>query len=215
MLRSKLPALYPILDAAFLPVLDRELYLRRLAMALDAAGVTLLQYRNKQGRDRERLADAAVLRETLAAGKCTLIFNDRADLAVLAGFDGVHVGQDDLSPEGARRVVGNNRIVGVSTHNEVQLQAANASTADYIAVGPVFATVSKANPDPTLGLEGVRLGRQLTTRPIVAIGGITLANCKVVREAGADAVAVIAAVFGNASPAQAVTEFLLKLGENL
>ena len=120
-----------------------------------------------------------------------LIMNDRADLCLAAGFDGVHLGQDDLSPEGARKVIGKNLWLGVSTHNPDSLSEADHSTADYLAIGPVFSTRSKANPDPVIGLEGVRQARALTRKPLVAIGGITRENCRSVIEAGADAVAVI------------------------
>ena len=112
--------------------------------------------------------------------------NDRADLCLAADFDGVHVGQDDLSPEGARDVIGNSLWLGVSTHNPEQLAEADKTTADYLAIGPVFATRSKANPDPVIGLEGVRRARVLTRKPLVAIGGITRENCRSVIEAGAD-----------------------------
>jgi thiamine-phosphate pyrophosphorylase len=117
--------------------------------------------------------------------------NDRADLCLAAGFDGVHVGQDDLSPEGARKVIGGTLWLGVSTHSPAQMAEADKTSANYIAVGPLFATGSKANPDPVIGLEGLRQARGLTRKSLVAIGGITRANCRQVIEAGADAVAVI------------------------
>lgn len=200
--------LYPILDAGFLPEDGREGFLRSLAGKLFDAGITLLQYRNKQGSDRQRIEDARVLREVLPQGRVTLIFNDRADLAVLCGFDGVHVGQTDLSPQATRSVVGPEKIVGISTHNEQQLRAAVDSPVDYIAIGPVFPTSSKLNPDPVVGLEGVRLACSLTSKPVVAIGGIDLENAKSVIEAGASSIAVISAVFAHPEPAQAVREFL-------
>lgn len=196
-------ALYPILDSALVPREDRSRFLTRIGGELMDAGVTLLQYRNKTGCDREILEDAGDLRAAMPGGRCLLILNDRADLAVLAGFDGVHVGQDDLSPQGARAVVGEGRIVGVSTHNERQLKAAELSPVDYIAVGPVFATASKANPDPVVGLEGVRMARRLTSRPMVAIGGITVENCFEVMQAGATSVAVISSLFQSPSGEQA------------
>jgi thiamine-phosphate pyrophosphorylase len=120
-----------------------------------------------------------------------LIMNDRADLCLAVGFDGVHVGQDDLSPESVRKIIGPNRWLGVSTHNPEQLAEADKTSADYIAIGPVFATSSKENPDPVVGLEGVRRARALTRKPLVAIGGITRANAAAVIEAGSDSVAVI------------------------
>jgi thiamine-phosphate pyrophosphorylase len=117
--------------------------------------------------------------------------NDRADLCLAAGFDGVHVGQDDLSPEGARVVIGKALWIGVSTHSPEQIAEADKTSAEYLAVGPVFATSSKVNPDPVIGLEGVCRARSLTRKPLVAIGGITRVNCRSVIEAGADSVAVI------------------------
>jgi thiamine-phosphate pyrophosphorylase len=117
--------------------------------------------------------------------------NDRADLCLAAEFDGVHVGQNDLRPESVRGIIGSGRWLGVSTHNPEQLQQADQTSADYLAIGPVFSTSSKERPDPVVGLEGVRRARQLTRKPLVAIGGITRANASSVIEAGADSVAVI------------------------
>ena len=126
-----------------------------------------------------------------AASPVTLIMNDRADLCLAAEFDGVHVGQDDLSAESVRAIIGADRWLGVSTHNPEQLSEADLTSADYLAIGPVFATSSKEKPDPVVGLEGVRRARGLTRKPLVAIGGITRANAASVIEAGADSVAVI------------------------
>ncbi len=139
-----------------------------------------------------------------------LIMNDRADLCVAAEFDGVHVGQDDLSPEGVRKVIGDLRWLGVSTHNPNQLAEADKTTANYLAIGPVFATGSKANPDPVIGLDGVRQARGLTRKPLVAIGGITRANCSDVIAAGADAVAVISDLIRE--PRKSAEEFFRILG---
>ncbi len=136
--------------------------------------------------------------------------NDRADLCLAADFDGVHVGQDDLSPAGARRVIGEKLLLGVSTHNPEQVKEANQTTADYIAIGPVFSTSSKANPDPVVGLDGVRAARKLTSKPLVAIGGITRQNCLSVIEAGADSVAVISDLVTD--PRKSAEEFLRILG---
>jgi thiamine-phosphate pyrophosphorylase len=127
----------------------------------------------------------------LAGLRVQLIMNDRADLCVAAEFDGVHLGQDDLSPDGARRVIGPSLVLGVSTHNPEQLADADRTSSDYLAIGPVFATLSKRNPDPVIGLDGVRRARELTRKPLVAIGGITRDNAASVIAAGADAVAVI------------------------
>jgi len=193
--------LYPILDSSCFP--DESLF--SAAQSLASAGITLLQYRNKSGNTRQMLDHARELKRHLG-NSVKLIMNDRADLAVVAGFDGVHVGQDDLSPEGARKVIGDKLWLGVSTHNPDQVREADKTTADYIAIGPVFATASKANPDPVIGLEGVRKARALTTKPLVAIGGITRANCRSVIEAGADSVAVISDLLPD--PAKSAETFL-------
>ncbi len=135
--------------------------------------------------------------------------NDRADLCLAAGCDGVHVGQDDLSPEAARVIVGNRRWVGVSTHNPEQVKVAAAAPVDYVAIGPVFVTGSKQNPDPVVGLEGVRLARSLTSKQLVAIGGITRATARSLIESGADCVAVIGDLLEE--PRKAAKEFLDEL----
>ncbi len=204
-----LPKLYPIVDAGcFAGKSDVTNELVRFTQELLAAGATLVQYRNKKGSAREMLSQARELRRVCAGAR--LIMNDRADLCLAAGCDGVHVGQEDLSPEGARAVVGDRLWVGVSTHSVEQLRAAESGPADYVAIGPVFATSTKENPDPVVGLEGVRAARKMTRKPLVAIGGITRANCRAVIEAGADSVAVISELL--ASPRKSVEEFLRILG---
>jgi len=169
----------------------RGVGVEEFARALLDAGATLLQYRDKNGTPQDVLRNAALIQGLLSGRKCSLIMNDRSDLAVLAGWDGVHVGQGDLSPEDARRVMGPTRLIGVSTHTQDQVRLAELSDADYIAVGPIFATSTKADAEPVIGLEGVRRARALTTRPLVAIGGITRTNARGVVDAGADSVAVI------------------------
>jgi len=202
----RLPKLYAILDAARFP--DTRALLVA-ANALSAAGVTLIQYRDKTGHARQMLDTARELKRR-SGGSARLIMNDRADLAVAAEFDGVHVGQDDLSPEGARKVIGANLWLGISTHNPDQVDTADKSSADYIAIGPVFATTTKLNPDPVIGLEGIHRARALTNKPLVAIGGITRANCRSVIEAGADSVAVISDLLPD--PRKSAEEFLRILG---
>jgi len=202
----QLPRLYPILDAACFPDVARMF---AAAEELAAAGCTLLQYRNKTGNARRMLDEARELRTRLGAS-VSLIMNDRADLCLAAGFDGLHVGQDDLSPEAARLIVGAARWLGVSTHNPEQLAEADKTSADYLAIGPIFATTSKANPDPVVGLAGVRRARELTGKPLVAIGGITRANARSVIEAGADSVAVISDLLRD--PRKSAEEFLGVLG---
>jgi thiamine-phosphate pyrophosphorylase len=181
------PRLYAIVDAAYFSTTKD---LSAFAEELVAGGCTLLQYRNKSGNARVMLEQARELKKRVG-GSLKLIMNDRADLCLTAEFDGVHVGQDDLSPESVPNIIGPHRWLGVSTHNPEQLQEADRSSADYLALGPVFSTSSKEKPDPVVGLEGVRRARQLTRKPLIAIGGITRANAASVIEAGADSVAVI------------------------
>ena len=222
---AQFPRLYAIVDAA--PFTSTET-LVQLATELAAAGCTLIQYRNKLGNARFMLEQAKELRRLFSPdqnsqvsqnrrdlghptfGSVRLIMNDRADLGLAADFDGVHVGQDDLSPEAVRRIIGPDRWLGVSTHNPEQLREADLTSAGYLAIGPVFVTSSKANPDPVVGLEGVRRARQLTRKPLVAIGGITRANAASVLEAGADSVAVISDLLRD--PRKSAEEFLRILG---
>ncbi len=197
-----LPRLYAILDASKYP---NDQALCFFAEELISGGVTLLQYRNKTGNPRQMLDQAKELRRGLGSS-VKLIMNDRADLCLAANFDGVHVGQDDVSPEGARRIIGGELWLGVSTHNPEQVSEADLTLADYIAIGPIFATRSKKNPDPVVGLEGVRRARELTRKPLVAIGGITRQNCRSVIDAGADSVAVISDLVTD--PRKSAEEFL-------
>lgn len=199
-----IPRLYPIIDAGLLAT--RGIPLTGLTSELAEAGVSLIQYRDKTGAPQQILQAVAEIR-TVFTG--TLILNDRPDLAVLAHADGVHVGQDDLAPADARAVLGPTRLVGVSTHNDNQVRAADRTPAGYIAIGPVFATGSKLNPDPVIGLEGVRRARALTSKPLVAIGGITRDNARSVIEAGANSVAVISGLFVGGEPvAKVARDFL-------
>lgn len=189
----RIPRLYAIADSGALKRFG--LGTLEYADALAASGVTLLQYRDKNATPQTVLRNASVIAEVFAGSGATLILNDRADLAALAGWDGVHVGQDDLSPEDARIAIGAGRIIGVSTHTESQVIAADAGVADYVAIGPVFATGTKLDAEPVVGLEGVRRARSLTRKPLVAIGGITRQNARSVIDAGADSVAVISGLF--------------------
>ncbi len=203
---KSLPRLYAILDASCFPVSSG---LFSTAEELLAGGVTLLQYRNKSGNPGEMLEQARELKRRLG-GAVKLIMDDRADLCVAAGFDGVHVGQEDLSPASARKVIGERLWLGVSTHNPEQVKEADRTSADYVAIGPVFSTASKVNPDPVIGLEGVRKARALTRKPLVAIGGINRANCQSVIEAGADSVAVISDLIRD--PRKSAEDFFRILG---
>src|SRR5271165_6472869 len=202
----RLPKLYAILDVAcFAPPLRTTAAIVDYARDLAAGGVTLLQYRNKVGTTREMLCHAREIRRAVG-DLVTLIMNDRADICLAADFDGVHVGQDDLSPQGARTVIGDGNILGVSTHNLEQLKEADAGPANYIAFGPIFKTSSKHNHEPVVGIEGIRVARAVTKKPLVAIGGITRANARSVIDAGADSVAVISDLLS--APTKVAEEFL-------
>jgi thiamine-phosphate pyrophosphorylase len=189
------------------------------------AGVEMMQYRDKVSAPQEVLRGAAAIAEVFARTEATLVLNDRVDLALLAGW-GVHVGQGDMTACDARRVLfprpraedasewgigvaGVRQIVGLSTHNTAQVIAAEAGCADYVAVGPVFATPSKTDAEPVVGLQGVRRARLLTKKPLVAIGGITRENARSVIEAGADSVAVIGALLvAGERPGKVAEDFL-------
>jgi thiamine-phosphate pyrophosphorylase len=239
-MNGRFPRLYAIVDRA---TLDRRgVKVGEFARELREAGVRLMQYRDKVGGIQEILRAAREIDAGFEGVEVIRVMNDRADLAVLAGWEGVHVGQRDLGVEAVRKALcgadGTGRadkiqgsprsglrpsvemtevgfIIGISTHSEEQVRAVveptsqnrDRSTAlragcghpdsrpDYVAVGPVFQTASKANPEPVVGLELVRRARAMTELPIVAIGGITLANARSVVEAGADSVAVIGGLF--------------------
>lgn len=180
------PSVYPILNAA-----ENPQTVISLAEALADAGIQVIQLRAKKSTARHVFEIARELSASLVRRAAKLIVNDRPDIAVLTGAAGVHVGQDDLPVEEARKVCGGGLWVGVSTHNLEQLRAAEASSADYIAVGPVFPTTTKENPDPVVGLEFVRAARSIAKKPLVAIGGITVESAGLVFRAGADCVAVI------------------------
>lgn len=181
------PFLYPIVDVA---VVGEERVIRTIEI-LAAGGATLLQLRAKASSDRALvpLARAAVL--AAHASGARLIVNDRPDIALIAGADGVHLGQDDLPPSAAREILGAQALIGLSTHNLEQLTASVREPLDYVALGPIFPTTSKARPDPVVGPELIVRARALTSLPLVAIGGLSRANVRQVVESGADGVAVI------------------------
>src|SRR5260370_38944471 len=201
-----LPRLYAILDADCFPSADSRF---TAADELAAAGCRFLQYRKKPGTARRMLDDARELKWGVG-DRAKLIMNDRADLCLAAGFDGLHVGQDDLSPAAARLIIGPTRWLGVSTHNPEQLAEADKTSADYLAIGPIFATSSKTDPHPVVGLEAMRRASGLTRKPLVAICGITRANARSVIEAGADGVAVISDLL--LDPGNSAEEFVRFLG---
>jgi thiamine-phosphate pyrophosphorylase len=202
----RLPKLYPIVDRATLNA--RGISVAAFAAELAAVGVGILQYRDKVSGPREVLTAAAEISAAFAGRECLLVMNDRADLAVLAGWSAVHVGQEDLKVEDAKLLV---KFVGVSTHTEEQVTVVEGG-ADYVAVGPVFATSTKADAEAVVGLEGVRKARKLTEKPLVAIGGITRENAWSVVEAGADSVAVIGGLFVEGMSVRAsVEDFMERL----
>lgn len=182
-----LPRLYAIID----PAQSRGRPVEEVGDALLAAGVRLFQLRDKHASSAELYVGGLLLAARARAAGGTFIVDDRADVALAVDADGVHVGQDDLPVSSARAVLGPGKLIGYSTHVLEQVREADASTADYIAFGPIFPTASKANPDPVVGLAGLREARKATRKPLVAIGGITLENAASVIEAGADSVAVI------------------------
>jgi thiamine-phosphate pyrophosphorylase len=171
-----------------------------------------MQYRHKYAPAGEMLNVSKELASTLQPQGITFIVNDRPDVAAMAHASGVHVGQDDLGLEATRSLVGE-KIIGISTHNLEQFEKAIESSADYIAVGPIFATSSKENPDPVVGTELIRRVRSLTDKPIVAIGGIKLENAAEVVAAGADSVAVISDILRAPDRRQRAKQYLDLLGE--
>ena len=186
------PRLYAIIDASLLsgselPKNDSGL---AIAQMLANSGVELIQYRDKQSNSRQYYEVSLQFAQALASTPARFIVNDRPDIALLTGAAGVHVGQTDLSVEDARAICGVERWVGVSTHNLDQLREADKTSANYIAFGPIFATATKHNPDPVVGLKGLREARRLTRKPLVAIGGITLDRAAEVYAAGADSICV-------------------------
>jgi thiamine-phosphate pyrophosphorylase len=209
-----LPRLYVILDASLIKQTLEQSELE-CAEKLVAAGVRLLQYRDKHADARELLEKARAIAERVCPQGVLFFVNDRPDIAAVAGASGVHVGQHDLSVEQSRAAMAQlspaplpAKLVGISTHNLEQFVAAAASTADYIALGPVFETRSKANPDPVVGTELIRRARRLTEKPIVAIGGITLELAPQIIGAGADSVAVISDVLLAPDPAARAEQFI-------
>jgi thiamine-phosphate pyrophosphorylase len=187
----KVPRVYPILDAESLE--RRGIALETAAAAFLEGGAGILQIRQKGHWSRDFFAATRDVARLCGENGTPLIVNDRADFALLLGA-GLHVGQDDLSPRDARKLIGSETVLGYSSHNLTQLAAAGGEPVDYVAIGPVFATASKRNPDAVVGVDEIRRCRSLLEKPLVAIGGVTLANAREVWAAGADSVAVIGAL---------------------
>jgi thiamine-phosphate pyrophosphorylase len=196
------PPLYAILDLASTTGASAH-----IPEMLAEAGVTLIQLRDKHAPARAIFDASRRLVDALGTRGVRIIVNDRPDIAAITAAGGVHVGQEDLPVEEARKVVGTRRWVGVSTHNLEQFRAANTTSADYIAVGPIFSTATKANPDPVVGLDFLRAVRQITRKPLVAIGGITIQSAESVFRAGADSVAVVSDLLKAPDPAKLAQEY--------
>lgn len=182
--------LYAITDSQLSNCTHAEITARMLA-----GGAKLIQLRDKDASPKEILEAARQCLELTRAAGAVLIINDRVDVAVASGADGVHLGQDDMTVAEARARLGPDKIIGISTHNLQQVDAALVTSANYVAVGPVYSTSTKLNPDPVTGLELVKAARKLTSLPLVAIGGINLERAPAVLAAGADYVAVISALY--------------------
>lgn len=198
------PTLYAIVDATPAQPIES---LVSLAHKLADAGVQVIQLRAKHTPPRQfhEIARALI---TAVPQNVRIIINDRPDIASIAIAAGVHVGQEDLPVEAARQICPSPQWVGISTHNLDQLKAADRTSADYIAVGPIYPTTTKENPDPVVGLDLVRAARKLTRKPIVAIGGITINSATAVFQAGADSIAIISDLRNAPDPSQRAREYL-------
>jgi len=208
-MKLDLPRLYPITDRQLSGLAHVEQVAR-----FAAGGAKLIQLRDKHASPREFYEEAEAALRVARGRSVRLIINDRADIALALGADGVHLGQDDLPPEAARRLLGDRAIIGYSTHNLAQVQEAALMPIDYLAIGPIYATATKANPDPVVGLDGLRRVReQLNLRlPLVAIGGITMENAHAVIDAGASVVAVVGALLSEPTEiARRTAEFFSRL----
>ncbi len=197
------PSLYAIVDPDF-----TARPAGAVVQELAGAGVRLIQLRDKHASAGKLLAIAREWLGFLAPYGTRLIVNDRPDVAAMSGAGGVHVGQEDLPVEAARKICGPDRWVGISTHTVAQVREAALTSADYIAAGPIFPTTTKHNPDPVVGLEFLRQARRLTRKPLVAIGGITIESAAEVFRCGADSIAVIRDLAEAPDPAQRAREFV-------
>lgn len=199
--------LYVILDPSVRP--DRSL--REVLRSCATGGARIFQYRNKNVSMKEAYLEALPLRQIAADLGVLFIVNDRCDLALAVDADGVHLGQDDLPYAEARKVLGSEKIIGLSTHNTRQVKEAEALTPDYIGFGPIFNPASKHDHDPIVGLDGLRSIRTLTTLPVFAIGGIQLDQARSVVQTGANGIAVISAVLNAPDVTKAVRDLIGQL----
>jgi thiamine-phosphate pyrophosphorylase len=201
------PGLYPITDTRITGLSHAE-QIERLA----AGGATLIQLREKLAAPREFYQSALEAMRVARRLGVQIIINDRIDIALAVAADGVHLGQDDLPPERARALVGQNRIIGFSTHSLKQALEADSAPVDYIAIGPVFQTSTKENPDPVVGLEALGEIKRRISKPLVAIGGITLDHARDVIDAGADSLAVISDLYLTGDIAGRTLEYFKQIG---
>ena len=201
----KLPRVYPILDTEIFT--NRRVGVEVAAAAFLDGGAGILQFRHKGHWSREVYAVAEGVARLCREAGALFIINDRADFAMLLGA-GLHVGQDDLTPRDARKLIGSEAIIGYSSHNAGQLCAAAAEPVDYVALGPIYGTTSKQNPDPVVGAERLRQCRTLLEKPLVAIGGITTENAAAVLAAGADSVAILSALLPESVSAKSLREHM-------
>jgi thiamine-phosphate pyrophosphorylase len=192
---------YPILDTATLARVG--LSAERAAEAVLEGGARLVQFRHKGFFSRDVFEAARRIASLARQAGATFVIDDRADISLLLEA-GCHVGQEDLAPQDARRVLGPGLMLGFSTHNESQLIAGDREPVDYLALGPIFATGSKANPDPVVGVDEVRRLRKLTRKPLVGIGGISLRNAQSVWAAGCDSLAVIGDLLADGASPSAI-----------
>lgn len=199
----RLPRVYPILDSEALA--GRGIAIETAAAAFLEGGAGILQIRHKSHWSRDIFASAKRIALLCREAGAQFVVNDRADIALLLDA-ALHIGQDDLAPRDARKLMGSDAIIGFSSHNVEQLCAAGGEPVDYVALGPIFGTLSKLNPDPLVGVEELRRCRNLVEKPLVAIGGITLENARDVWQAGADSVALIAGLVPETASARGLRE---------
>jgi thiamine-phosphate pyrophosphorylase len=206
---NSLSGLYIILDPSICPARS----LVEVLTSAAEAGASLFQYRNKTASMKEAYVEALALRQTAAKAGVLFIVNDRCDLALAVDADGVHLGQGDLPLDLARKVMGPDKLIGISTHNPDQVREATAGKPDYLGFGPIFKPGSKQDHDPVVGLEGLRVIRRLTSLPVFAIGGIQIEQSGEVMRAGANGVAIISAILKAPDISHAVNAFLAKMSE--
>lgn len=202
-----LSGLYIILD----PSVNPQQPLVEVLMAAAEAGASLFQYRNKIAAMKDAYVEALLLRQAAAKAGVLFIVNDRCDLALAVDADGVHLGQEDLPLHLARKVMGPDKLIGISTHNPDQVREATTGKPDYLGFGPIFKPGSKQDHDPVVGLEGLRAMRRLTSLPVFAIGGIHIEQAEELIQAGANGVAVISAILKAPNISHAVNAFLAQM----